>query len=189
MNYKDAFKQYKPVNEQEEKDLELICDFMKRNDDALYRTNLVAHITSSAYVVNSNMTKVLFAYHNIYDSWSWVGGHNDGDPNLLEVAIKEAKEETGIKNVTPYSEDIWTVDVIYVKNHIKHGAYVPDHLHLNAAFLLIASEEDQLVINAAENSGVKWFELDDVFNHISESRMISVYQKAFDKIKAIKHHI
>src|SRR5690606_13156485 len=133
-----------------------------RNPDALDRTNLCAHITSSAFVVNQDMTKILFAYHNIYDSWSWVGGHNDGNPDLLEVAIKEAIEETGIKTVKPYSNDIFTIDVIYVKNHIKKNQYVPDHLHLNATFLLIADENENLSINHAENSGVKWFAIDDV---------------------------
>ncbi|MDO9629560.1 MAG: NUDIX hydrolase [Acholeplasmataceae bacterium] len=184
--YTELFKRYLPKNEQEKVDQELILDFINRNPDALYRTNLCAHITSSAFVVNPKMTKILFAYHNIYDSWSWLGGHNDGNSNLLEVAMKEAIEETGIKKVTPYSKDIFTIDVIYVKNHIKKKKYVPDHLHLNATFLLIADESEELSINPAENSGVKWFDIDDVLTHISEDRMKPIYQKAFDIIKKIK---
>jgi hypothetical protein len=76
--------------------------------------------------------------------------------------------------------------VIQVTNHIKHGKYVPDHLHLNASFLLVADEKDELKINHDENSGVSWFLLEDIFNHVSEKRMIPVYQKALDKIKALK---
>ena len=184
--YREQFANYIPKNEQEKIDQELILNFIDHNPDALYRTNLCAHITSSAFVVNQKMTKILFAYHKIYDSWSWVGGHNDGNPNLLEVAIEEAIEETGIQTVRPYSKDIFTIDVIYVKNHIKKGLYVPDHLHLNATFLLIADETETLTVNHAENSGVKWFDLDDVFNHISEKRMIPIYQKAFEIIKEIR---
>ncbi|MFA6378137.1 MAG: NUDIX hydrolase [Acholeplasmataceae bacterium] len=186
MNYKDAFKSYQPINEQELMDQKLIIDFIDRNPDALDRTNLCAHVTSSAFVVNQDMTKILFAYHKIYDSWAWVGGHADGNPDLLEVAIKEAIEETGVSKVDVFSKDIFTLDVIQVTNHIKHGKYVPDHLHLNASFLLIADENDELSINHAENTGVKWFDIDDIFNHVSEKRMLSVYQKAFDKIKSIK---
>lgn len=187
--YKDQFRRYIPKNEQEKLDQELILSFIDRNPDALYRTNLTAHITSSAFVVNQKMTKILFAYHNIYDSWSWVGGHNDGNPDLLAVAIEEAIEETGIQTVIPYSSEIFTIDVIYVKNHIKKNKYVPDHLHLNATFLLIADESEPLTINHAENSGVKWFDIDDVLNHISESRMQPIYQKAFDVIKEIRKSI
>ena len=191
MNYIDAFRNYQPKNEQEANDQKLILDFIKRNPDCLDRSNLVAHITSSAFVVNPDFTKVLFAHHHIYNSWAWVGGHNDGDPDLLKVAIKEAKEETGLTHVTPYQNEIFTIDCIYVKNHIKHGVYVPDHLHLNAAFLLLADEDMSLQINHAENSGVKWFLIDEVFRHVSEERMIAVYQKAFDWIKRIQkeaHH-
>ncbi|MCR3905580.1 MAG: NUDIX hydrolase [Tenericutes bacterium] len=184
--YKKLFTEYQPKTEQESIDQQLILAFIDKNDDALYRTNLAGHITSSAFVVNKKMTKILFAYHHIYDSWAWVGGHNDGNPNLLEVAIKEAKEETGVKNIKPYNEDIFTIDVIYVKNHIKNGIYVPDHLHLNATFLLIADENDPLFINHAENSGVKWFSIDEVIDHINEERMKPVYLKAFHEIQKIK---
>lgn len=186
MNYKKAFEIYQPINEQEVMDQKLILEFIKRNEDALDRNNLVAHVTSSAFVVNYDMSKILFAYHKIYDSWAWVGGHADNHPDLLEVAIKEAKEETGIVNVKAYDKEIFTLDVIQVTNHIKHGKYVPDHLHLNASFLLVADEKDELKINHDENSGVSWFLLEDIFNHVSEKRMIPVYQKALDKIKALK---
>ncbi|MCF7923652.1 MAG: NUDIX hydrolase [Candidatus Izimaplasma sp.] len=186
MNYIKQIENYKPYNEQEVYDKKLILDFIKENSNNLFRENLAAHITSSAIVVNQEMTKVLFAYHNIYDSWSWVGGHNDGDPDLLKVAIKETKEETGVKEVRPYSNDIFMLDVIYVENHIKKGKYVPDHLHLNLSFLLIASENQKLVVKPDENQGVKWIELDRVFEMISEPRMIPVYKKAFDKLAALK---
>jgi len=183
MSYQRAFELYIPKNEQESRDKALILQFIKRNPDCLDRSNLTAHITSSAFVINPKMTRVLFAYHHIYDSWAWVGGHNDGNPNLLEVAMKEAKEETGLKEIHPYSNDIFTIDVIQVTNHYKNGAYIPDHLHLNATFLLIADENQPICANPLEHKDVKWFDLDDVFNHVTEKRMISVYQKAFDEIK------
>jgi len=186
MNYIKAFDTYTPSCEQEMMDQQLILHFIHHNENALDRTNLAAHVTSSAFVVNHDMTKILFAYHKIYDSWAWVGGHADGNPDLLEVAIQEAKEETGISKVVPYSNEIFTLDVIQVTNHIKHGKYVPDHLHLNASFLLVANEKETLTINHAENTGVAWFSIDDIFNHVSEKRMIAVYQKAFDKIKKIR---
>lgn len=186
MNYIDAFKTYQPRNEQEANDLKLILQFIGHNPDALERTNLAAHVTASAFIVNHTFDQILFVFHNIYGSWSWVGGHNDGDPDLLKVAMQEAMEETGLKHVTPYQEDIFTVDVIYVPNHIKHGAYVPDHLHLNATYLLIADDQDEIAIKHDENSGVRWFDLDDVLNHVSEPRMVPVYQKALEAIKKIK---
>jgi 8-oxo-dGTP pyrophosphatase MutT (NUDIX family) len=182
----EMLKQYQPKNEQEQVDKQVIIDFIQRNHDFLDRDNLAAHFSSSAIVVNEMMDKVLFAYHNIYDSWGWVGGHNDGHPDPLKVAIQEAKEETGIEHVRPYSEDIFMVDVIYVSNHIKHGKYVNDHLHLNVTFLLIADEQQTLSIKPDENSGVAWFTLEEVFDKITEPRMVPIYQKAFNEIKRLK---
>jgi ADP-ribose pyrophosphatase YjhB (NUDIX family) len=185
MGMTDLIRNYHPVNEQEAVDRQTILDFIERNPDSLLRTNRVAHLTSSAIIVNKKMDKILFVYHNIYQSWSWVGGHNDGDPDFLRVAIREAKEETGVKNIIPWSEDIFMIDIIYVNNHQKKGNYVSDHLHLNVTYLLIADENDELIIKADENSGVRWFSLENVFLHVSEDRMKPVYQKAMDKIHQI----
>ncbi|QWB99544.1 NUDIX hydrolase [Mycoplasmatota bacterium] len=185
MKYIQDIENYQPFNEQEKVDKALILNFIKNNSDHLYRENLAAHLTSSAIVINQDKTKVLFAYHNIYDSWSWVGGHNDGDSDLLKVAIKETKEETGILEVEPYLEDIYMIDVIYVENHIKNGKRVPDHLHLNVTYLLMADDSQKLRVKKDENQAVAWIELEDVFNKISEPRMVPIYRKAFDKLMTI----
>ena len=110
-------------------------NFINHNDDCLERSNLIAHVTSSAFVLNKSMDKILFIHHNIFNSWGWEGGHNDSNQNLLEVAMKEAVEETGISSVVPYNNEIISLDVIYVGNHIKNGLFVGDHLHLNATYL------------------------------------------------------
>lgn len=182
----ELLKKYIPKNEQEEIDKKAIIKFIESNHDYLERSNMIAHMSSSAIVVNEDMDKVLFAYHNIYDSWGWVGGHNDGDNDPLNVALKEAKEETGVQNIRPFSEDIFMIDVIYVFNHFKNGKYVNDHLHLNTTYLMIADENDELTIKPDENSGVAWFDIETVFQYISEERIKSVYQKAFNEIKRIK---
>ena len=87
---------YIPYNEQEATDRELILHWIQDHDDAFTRQNKVAHITASAWVVNRDRRKVLLVYHNIYNSWSWLGGHADGETDLLAVALREVKEEAGI---------------------------------------------------------------------------------------------
>ena len=178
---------YQPINEQEEQDKKAMIAFMERNPDILNRSNLVAHMTSSAIVVNKEMDKVLFAHHNIYNSYGWVGGHNDGDPDCLHVALKEAHEETGLQNIQPYNEEILGIDIIHVTNHIKKGQFVNDHLHLNVTYLLIADEEETLQVNPDEHSAIKWFLLDEVMNVVEEERMIPVYTKLFKRVETIKN--
>ncbi len=67
-------------------------------------------MTSSSWIVNSRRTRVLMVYYYIYNSWSWTGGHSDGNRDLLEVALREAREETDIKHVRPVSRDINSLD-------------------------------------------------------------------------------
>lgn len=184
--YYELFKNYKAKCEQEEVDKLSILSFIDKNTDCLLRTNLIAHITSSAIVVNKAMDRVLFVHHNIYNSWGWVGGHNDGNPDLLDVALEEAKEETGVSKIVPFDDKIISIDVIHVENHIKNGKFVGDHLHLNATYLMIADEDEKLIVKKDENSGVKWFYINDAMNYVTEDRIKSVYTKIFDRVKRIK---
>ena len=189
MNLLTEITNYIPKNIQEETDKKAMINFMKKNDDFLLRDNLLAHFTSSAIVVNEDITKVLFAHHNIYNSWAWVGGHNDGIEDCLEVAIKEAKEETNIKNVSPLSTDIAGIDIIYVMPHIKNNKHVSDHLHLNITYILQASEREEINHKQDENSGVKWFSFDEVNDIISEPRMKPIYDKLINVAKQHKGEI
>lgn len=98
---------YEPYNEQEQRDKELILQSLYREPDIFTRENTLAHMTASAWVVNKQKDKVLMVYHNIYHSWSWLGGHADGETDLLKVAIREVQEESGVQNVIPLSENIF----------------------------------------------------------------------------------
>jgi 8-oxo-dGTP pyrophosphatase MutT (NUDIX family) len=177
---------YTPKNEQEKTDQRAMIAFAERNPDALFRDNLVGHFTSSAIVLNKELSKVLFIHHNIYNSWGWVGGHNDGDTDFLHVALKEATEETGVTNIVPLNKDIQGIDTIYVPNHMKKGKWVPDHVHMNLTYFLIADEGEELVVKEDENSGVKWFTLEEALDVMDEPRMRPIYTKLFHQVLVLK---
>ena len=174
---------YIPYNQQEEKDKQVILKALNLKD-IFFRTNEMCHITSSAWIVNSDFTKVLMAYHRIYDSWAWLGGHNDGNPNCLQVAIQEAKEESGLKNIVPLSDSIFSIEVLTVDGHGKKGSYVSSHLHLNITYLLQADENEEVHIKEDENKGVKWFLMEEVEKVSSEPWFIKrIYNKLNQKVK------
>lgn len=185
MNYIEKIKNYTPFNEQEEKDKELILKLMENYDDLLVRDNVIAHLTSSGYIVNKTRDKVLMIFHKIYNSWAWTGGHCDGDEDFLHVALKEAIEETGIKHIKPITEDIVSLDVLTVNGHIKRGKYVASHLHLNVTYFLEGDEEDELILNEDETKGVKWIPIDEIHKYSSEEFMIGVYEKLNSKLKEV----
>lgn len=181
---KENLEKYIPYNEQEEADKEVMLSYINNFDNVLTRENKYGHFTSSAFVLNRERTKILMAYHKIYDSWAWVGGHSDGDSDLLHVAMKEAKEETGIKNVTPISENIYSLEIITVNGHEKRGKYVASHVHLNATYLLEADESEEIHIKEDENSGVKWVPIDKILEASSEQWVRDrVYDKIINKMK------
>ena len=186
MEIYEQIKAYRPWNEQERQDQVLILDFLRKNPDAFYRTNLLAHMTASAWVVNPQRSKVLMVYHRLYDSWSWAGGHADGEEDLLAVALREVREETGVQRLRPVTEDIYSLEILTVDGHEKRGQYVPSHLHLNLTYLLEAEEEQPLRICEAENSGVAWFPLADALAASTEPWFIErIYKKLNEKLKVL----
>ena len=161
---------YKPYNQQEEKDKQVMLKYIDTFDNILTRENEFAHFTASSWAVNKERTKVLMIYHNIYQSWSWTGGHSDGEVDLLKVAIKELKEETGVKDVKVLNhDDIFSLEILTVDGHVKRGNYVSSHLHLNLTYLLEVDEKEMLHIKADENNGVKWVPIDEVKNVSNET--------------------
>ena len=178
---------YHPFNEQEERDKRNILAFIRENENAFLRDNEIAHITASSWVVNPARTKVLMVYHRIYDSWSWTGGHADGETDLLSVAIREVKEETGVKTVRAVMQEIFSLESLTVDGHEKHGRYVPSHLHLNLTYLLEADEAETLTVCEEENRGVAWFTLSEALSASSEPWFVKrVYQKLNEKLTAGK---
>ena len=185
MDIRRAIQEYNPFNEQEAADKALILGFLAENDDAFYRTNLIAHMTASAWVVNPAHNRVLMVYHKIYDSWSWTGGHADGDEDLARVALREVREETGVKSARLLSPEIFSLESLTVDGHEKHGAYVPSHLHLNVTYLLEADDSDPLTLCEEENSGVRWFGLDEALEACTEPWFIErIYSKLNAKLRA-----
>ena len=183
-NLKESLEKFIPYNEQEEVERKIMLKYINDFDDVLTRQNEYGHFTSSAFVLNKERTKILMIYHKIYNSWAWTGGHSDGDNDLLYVAMKEAKEETGIKNVKPISKDIYSLELINVKGHEKRGKYVGSHMHLNVTYLLEADENEEIHIKEDENSGVKWVPINEILEVTSEPWVRdSVYAKIIDKMK------
>ncbi len=185
MTFEEQLASFVPFNEQEAHDRDVALHCLKQPDIYL-RTNELVHITASSWIVNADRTKVLMAYHNIMQSWAWLGGHADGETDLLQVSMREAREESGVKNIRPVSEELYSVEMLTVDGHVKHGKYVNSHLHLNATYLLEADETDELFVKADENSGVKWIPIDEVESACSKQwDWERVYKKLNEKLRTL----
>ena len=183
----EEIEKYKPFNEMEERDKELILRALRREENVFSRENSLCHMTASAWISSPDRTKVLMAYHNIYDSWSWLGGHADGDTDLLRVALKEAEEESGLSKVKPLMQDIFSLEVLTVDGHMKKGKYVSSHLHLNVTYLLEADDREMVRAKEDENRGVHWFSPEDAVAASSEPWFREhIYSKLNEKLYAYR---
>ena len=135
-----------PLCPQEQRDKAGILRFLAGNPDAFERENLTAHMTASAWVLSPDRRQVVMVYHNIYHSWSWTGGHADGDRDLLAVAMREVTEETGLQRLEVLHPGIFSLECLTVDGHEKRGAYVSSHLHLNVTYLLEADPATDTLI-------------------------------------------
>ena len=183
MEIPEILKEYIPYNEQEEKDKELITYCLKTLDNIYTRESKLAHFTASSWIVNKDRSKTLMIFHKQYNSWAWTGGHCDGETNFLKVALKEAKEETGLENISPISSNIFSIEILGVDGHIKKEEYVSSHQHINITYLLEANENETLRIKEDENTGVKWFPIEQAIEVSTETAMKDVYKKLNEKMK------
>ena len=187
-DWKQTIRDYIPKDEREAAEKAEILTLIDREGERLLlRDCAYAHMTASSIIVNGARTKTLMAFHKIYQSWAWTGGHADGECDLLSVALRECREETGVRNVHPVSRDIFSLEVLTVDGHEKRGVYVPSHLHMNVTYLLEADDRDALSVCEEENSGVAWFALDDALKVSTEPWFVErIYKKLNDKLKTMQ---
>lgn len=184
MELEKALEKFCPWNEQEARDQEEILARLARGEALYTRENTAAHVTASGWVVSPDRKQVLMAYHNLYDSWAWLGGHADGERDLLKTAMREVMEESGLTEVKPVSEEIYSVEILTVNGHEKHGSYVSSHLHLNVTYLLEADPALPVHNKPDENSRVAWFSPEEAVKRSSEPWIRErIYKKLNEKLK------
>jgi len=131
-----------------------IIRFVEEEADCLLRSCVPGHLTGSAWVVSPERERVLLTHHRKLDKWLQLGGHADGDGDLLAVALREAREESGLTRVRVVSAEIFDVD----RHWIPERKGEPGHYHYDLRFLLEADPSEQLAITS-ESKDLAWVEI------------------------------
>lgn len=149
-----------------------ILRFVRAHGDCFERTLLEGHVTGSAWIVNPARTRCLLTHHRKLDRWLQLGGHADGQTDILEVAMREAEEESGLKSLRPVSPAIFDCDV----HPIPGRKAEPEHFHYDVRFLLEADDAEPLVISEESNE-LAWVALEDVVTLESDESVMRMVAK------------
>jgi len=164
---------YASFNDLEAKHRNHILKFLHENDNNFERSNLYGHITGSSWLLNKDKTKTLLNHHRKLNMWMNFGGHADGATDILSVAIKEAQEESGLKNIFPVQDSIFDVDVHAIPSNATKGE--PEHLHYDIRYILWTSEKDYSV--SKESINLKWVDLDEALEILKSDSLVRMIEK------------
>ncbi len=148
-----------------------------QHPDAFQRTHLPGHITGSAWIVDASKGKALLIHHAKLNRWLQPGGHADGDENVLRVALREAEEETGVKEYKILSEGIFDLDIHPIPNRKDF----PEHLHYDIRYLVQANTVDELILSD-ESFNVAWINFDELSSLTGNNSSIN---RMMEKVKSL----
>jgi 8-oxo-dGTP pyrophosphatase MutT (NUDIX family) len=154
-------KAHQPFDQTEAQMLERIQRFVCEQENCFEHFLLEGHVTGSAWIVNQDSTQVLLLHHAKLDRWLQPGGHCDGDGDVLRVALREAKEESGLTSLEVVSTTVFDVDVHWIPERPAAQNHVPGHWHYDVRFLLRADSAAPLSLNE-EAKALRWVDLDEV---------------------------
>jgi 8-oxo-dGTP pyrophosphatase MutT (NUDIX family) len=150
-NLISLLKSYKPLPEEQIHHAQIL-QFINENPQCFERTLEEGHITASAWLVNKDNSQALLMHHAKLGIWVQLGGHCDGNPNVLEVALREAQEESGIMHIEPVSIDIFDIDIHFIPANKREK----EHYHYDVRFLLQVKSDEEINQNH-ESQALKWF--------------------------------
>ena len=174
MNLLTLLQNYQTQDLNEAKMVQETITFVKETSNCFERTLLIGHITGSAWILDNTRTSALLIHHKKLNQWFQPGGHCDGETDVLQVALKEAQEETGLANIKVVSEQIFDVDI----HLIPERKGIPAHNHYDIRFLLEADKNEPLQISE-ESNDLAWISLAEM-NQYNDSESIMRMVKKSD---------
>jgi len=166
-----ALGRYRRLWPQELTTIDRMMEFIGREPGCFDRSTVEGHVTGSAWLVGPDSRQVLLNHHRKLDKWLHVGGHADGNGNVLEVALTEAREESGIADVVPLTAEIFDLDI----HPIPARGTDPEHLHFDVRYVCRALHMDHVV--SSESNDLAWVHVSEIHPYTTEESMLRMARK------------
>lgn len=166
---------YNPTDKEEIISKEEMLAFIRAHPDCFERTLLMGHITASAWLLNQEGTHALLMHHSKLDKWLQLGGHCDGESDVLGVAIKEAQEESGIQGIQSVNNDIFDIDIHLIPENSREKT----HFHYDIRFLLQVVSHENFIQNS-ESKELRWIAKNRVQLPTQEQSVVRIFEKWLD---------
>ncbi|MDG2308399.1 MAG: NUDIX hydrolase [Candidatus Binatia bacterium] len=153
-----------------------IRQFVRVHDDCFERTCLEGHITASAWVVSEDHQNALFTHHAKLQRWLQLGGHSDGQTDPFQVALREAREESGMQRFREASGADVPLPLDVDVHRIPERRAEPAHLHLDIRYLLIAEVGQPLVLTE-ESNDLRWIPVSEIAQWFDEESLLRMARK------------
>jgi len=170
---KESINDYTHKNPKENSAFEMLS--LLKTDGCFLKDNYDGHFTGSAWIMSPDKEEILMTHHKKLGMWLQLGGHADGENDLLKVALREAKEESGIQYFNILSNEIFDLDIHDIPKHMNQ----PSHKHYDIRFLLEADPVSSKITISDESYDVAWIPIDEVIELNPENSIQRMVEKTF----------
>lgn len=172
----DLLSSYMPFDEVNTTHYEEMMTFLKANNNVFGNENALGHITASAWIVSKDYSMVLLTHHKKLNKWLQLGGHTEPSEYIKESAMREAFEESGLKQLKLVDDFIFDIDV----HMIPERGLIKCHLHYDVRFLFVVNDDQELVISN-ESHDLKWIPLEELSTYTIEPSIMRMAEKTMLK--------
>jgi 8-oxo-dGTP pyrophosphatase MutT (NUDIX family) len=158
---------YQPAGPNEARDRDRVIELVRAADNPWARSTPL-HVTASALIIHPDSCRILLRWHERQQAWLQVGGHADpGERDPLAIARREAREETGLTDLTPWPDANLRHLVIVP---VAAGRGEPEHEHADLRFVLATGQPDAI---QAERPGaaLRWLPAQSADELTSEANL------------------